>query len=40
MDATSIITVLIVITALGISALVGSVFYEPLDEDDEESPKF
>jgi hypothetical protein len=40
MDATSIITVLIVIVALSISAVVGAVFDEPLDGDDEEIHRF
>jgi hypothetical protein len=35
MEATSIITVLIVIVALSISGLISTVYYEPLDEDEE-----
>lgn len=35
MEATSIITVLIVIVALSISGLLSTIYYEPLD--DEES---
>ena len=35
MEATSIITVLIVIIALGVSGLVSTVYYEPLDDDEQ-----
>ena len=35
MEATSIITVLIVIVALSISGLLGTVYYEPLDEEED-----
>jgi len=35
MEATSILTVLIVIVALSVSGLLSSVYYEPLDEDEE-----
>jgi hypothetical protein len=35
MEATSIITVLIVIVALSVSGVISTVYYEPLDEDEE-----
>ncbi|MDR9450167.1 MAG: hypothetical protein RI637_03015 [Acidimicrobiia bacterium] len=34
MSATAILTVLIVIVALGIAAVLSNVYYEPLDEPD------
>lgn len=38
MDATAIITVLIVIVSLVVSGLMSTVYYEPLDEDEERVP--
>ena len=40
MSATAILTVLIVMVALGIAAVLSNVYYEPLDADEKEVSSF